>query len=659
MDDGRRRVAIEGVTPEIDGGRFAIKRTIGEQVVVDADAFCDGHDEIAVVLLYRHETEQGWRETPMRPRGNDRWQGNFSVDRLGHYCYSVEAWVDHFRSWARDLAKRIAAGQNVAVDLRIGAALVTAAASRATGDDASRLEAIAATLTAGGAAAPELALSAELADLMRAYPDRSTTTRYERELPVVADPERARFSAWYEFFPRSTAPEPGRHGTFKDAEGWLTYVQQMGFDTLYIPPIHPIGRLYRKGRNNAVTAQPGDPGSPWAIGAREGGHKSVLLELGTLDEFRHFVSRARDLGIEVAMDIALQCAPDHPYVKEHPDWFKGRPDGTIQYAENPPKKYQDIYPFDFETPDWRALWEELKSIFLFWSEQGVHVYRVDNPHTKPFPFWEWCIAEVKRAYPETIFLSEAFTRPRVLYRLAKVGFTQSYNYFPWRNTKCELTEYLTEITQSEVREYARPNLWTNTQDILTETLQLGGRAAFQSRFILAATLGSSYGIFGPSFELCESTPREPGVEEYRDSEKYEVRHWDLTRPDSLKDLIGRVNRIRRENPALHFNHTLRFHPTDNESLICYSKTSPNRANAIVVVVNLDPHHTQAGWIDLQLEELGLSAEQPFQVHNLLSDARYLWHGSRNYVELNPHSVPARIFRIVPRVRTERDFEYFF
>lgn len=656
VEDGRRRVAIECVRPELDGGRFAIKRTIGERVDVEADAFADGHDELTVLLLHRHESAADWSETPMAPLGDDRWRGGFAIERLGQYRYTVTAWVDRFGSWSRDLGKRIAAGQDVGVDLKIGAGLVEAAAERASSQDGARLKRIARELAAAREGAADHARSEELAALMAGYADRSLATCYPRELAVTADPERARFSAWYEFFPRSCGARPGQHGTLKDAAARLQYVQQLGFDTVYLPPVHPIGRTSRKGRNYAVTAEPGDVGSPWAIGGPEGGHKAIHPQLGTIEDFRDFVRRAHSLGIEIAMDIAFQCSPDHPYVKEHPAWFIRRPDGTIQYAENPPKRYQDIYPFDFETEDWRALWDELLSVFLFWIEQGVRTFRVDNPHTKALPFWEWCLGEVRRRHPAATFLSEAFTRPKVMYRLAKLGFSQSYNYFPWRNTKQELTAYLIEVTKGEVSEYFRPSLWPNTPDILPEPLQLGGRAAFMARFVLAATLGASYGIYGPAFELGVNEPREPGLEVYRDSEKFELRLWNLDQPDSLRDLIARVNRARRENAALHWNHTLRFHPTDNDHLICYSKT--RGTNAVLVVVNLDPHHTQAGWIDLDLAALGLGEEQPFQVHNLLSDARYRWHGARNYVELNPHTVPARIFKLLPRAaNVERSFEY--
>jgi starch synthase (maltosyl-transferring) len=474
----------------------------------------------------------------------------------------------------------------------------------------------------------------------------------------VADRERARFGAWYEMFPRSCAQEPGRHGTFRDCERRLDYVASMGFDVLYLPPIHPIGRTHRKGKNNDPVAAPGDVGSPWAIGAKEGGHKAVHPDLGTLEDFRRLVEKARERGLEVALDLAYQCSPDHPWVEEHPQWFRWRPDGRVQYAENPPKKYEDIYPIYFENESWKELWDELRSVVDFWIDQGVRIFRVDNPHTKPFRFWEWMIGEVKREHPEVVFLAEAFTRPRVMYQLAKLGFTQSYTYFAWRNTKRELTEYLRELTRTEVREYFRPNLWPNTPDILTEPLQYGGRAVFQARLVLAATLGASYGIYGPAFELGEARPRTPGSEEYLDSEKYELRHWDLGRADSLRSFVARVNRIRRENPALHANDRLRFHHIDNEQLIAYSKTSADLSSVVLAVVNLDPHHAHSGWLEIPVDELGLDPTQPYQAHDLLSDARYFWNGPRNFVRVDPAVVPAHVFRIRRKLRTERDFDYF-
>jgi len=478
------------------------------------------------------------------------------------------------------------------------------------------------------------------------------------EYPLVVDPERARFSAWYELFPRSASSTPGAHGTFHDVEARLPYVAELGFDVLYFPPIHPIGREKRKGKNNSLAPSAEDVGSPWAIGAAEGGHKSLHPELGTLEDFRRLVARAREFGIEIALDIAFQCAPDHPYVKEHPEWFRWRPDGTVQYAENPPKKYQDIYPFNFETDDWRALWEELASVFEFWMAEGVRIFRVDNPHTKPFAFWEWAIARLKRQHPEAIFLAEAFTRPKVMHRLAKLGYTQSYTYFAWRNTKWELTEYFTELARGPGREYFRPNVWPNTPDILTEHLQFGGRPAFMARLVLAATLAASYGIYGPAFELLESKPRDPGGEEYLDSEKYQIRAWDLAREDSLRGFIARVNEARRDNPALQSDASLAFFPVDNEHIICYAKATPDLENVVVTVVNVDPYHTQSGWVELDLAALGVDERSPYQMHELLTGARYLWHGARNFVSLDVTRSPAQIFRLRRKVRTERDFDYF-
>lgn len=655
----RKRVVIEGVKPEIDGGRFPIKRTVGDRVRVEADIVTDGHDVIAAQLLYRREQDADWQAASMQPLVNDRWQGDFQVLELGRYRYALKGWVDRFRTWQRDLQKKVEAGQDVTVELLVGAGFIEEVQGRAA-NAARQLGKWIKILRGAGTLGDKLAaaLHPDLTRLMGQYPDELFITVYDHNLTVVVDPVKAQYSTWYEMFPRSCAAVPGRHGTFKDCEARLPYIAGMGFDVLYLPPIHPIGRTNRKGKNNQPKAEPADVGSPWAIGAAEGGHKAVHPQLGTLEDFRHFVARAREVNLEVALDIAFQGSPDHPFVREHPNWFRWRPDNTVQYAENPPKKYEDIYPFDFETEDWQALWEELKGIVLFWIEQGVHIFRIDNPHTKPFRFWEWLISGIKKDYPQVFFLAEAFTRPKAMYRLAKLGFSQSYNYFAWRNTKWELTQYLTELTRTEVREYFRPNLWPNTPDILTEYLQFGGRPAFMIRLVLAATLGASYGIYGPAFELCESRPREPGSEEYLDSEKFELRHWDIQRPDSLNDFIARVNRIRRENAALQGDWNLDFYPIDNEQLICYAKFSEDGANIILMVVNLDPHHTQGGWLELPLRELGLDPGQPYQVHDLLGEARFLWHGPRNYVELDPKTAPAYIFRLRRRVRTERDFDYY-
>jgi starch synthase (maltosyl-transferring) len=504
----------------------------------------------------------------------------------------------------------------------------------------------------------ELALGPEVSELVGKYAERRFATTYPKELALAVDRERARYGAWYEMFPRSCSSEPGRHGTLEDCASRLAYVSAMGFDVVYLPPIHPIGDTNRKGKNNSPNAERDDPGSPWAIGGPAGGHKAIHPQLGDLNDFQRLVAKAQEYNLEVALDLAFNCTPDHPYVEQHPGWFRHRPDGSVQYAENPPKKYEDIYPFDFETEEWHDLWEELKSIVLFWIGQGVRIFRVDNPHTKPFRFWEWLLKDIKREHPDVIFLSEAFTRPKVMYHLAKLGFTQSYTYFAWRNTKWELTQYFTEITQTGLRDFFRPSLWPNTPDILTEYLQFGGRAGFMTRLVLAATLGASYGIYGPAFDLMENRPKEPGSEEYLGSEKYEIRDWDIDSRHSLKDFIGRMNFIRRDNPALQSDWSLSFHNVDNEELICYSKHSEDLSNIILVVVNLDPHHTQSGWVDLSLETLGFDYDQAYQVHDLLSGSRYPWRGPRNYVELDPRLVPAHVFRMRRRVRTERDFDYF-
>jgi starch synthase (maltosyl-transferring) len=657
---GRSRVVIEQVTPEIDHGHFPIKRSLGEGVVVEAAIFCDGHDVLSAVLKYRAEKNSDWSEEPMQPLVNDLWRSEFAITQLDAYRYTIEAWINQFASWQRDLQKKIDAQQDVAVELLMGAELVAETAKRATGADAGELQQWAQQFRAANlknADALKLAFDTRLVELMGRHPDRRHSTIHKPELRVLVDAERTRFSTWYELFPRSTG-EPGHHGTFKNCEAQLERIARMGFDVLYLPPIHPIGTSFRKGKNNNVKCQPDDVGSPWAIGSSEGGHKSIHPGLGTLEDFHQLVSHARQMGIEIALDIAFQCAPDHPYISQHPEWFRRRPDGTIQYAENPPKKYQDIVPFDFECEAWESLWLELKSIFDFWIAQGVKIFRVDNPHTKAFPFWEWCLGELRTEHPDLIFLAEAFTRPHVLNRLAKIGFTQSYNYFPWRNTKDELTSYFTELSQSPLADFLRPSLWPNTPDILTEFLQHGGRPGFMIRLILAATLSPSYGIYGPAFELCENTPVEPGSEEYQNSEKYEIRAWDLKSPDSLEGLVAQVNRIRRENSALQFNHHLKFHATDNPQIMAYSKSTPDGTNTILTVVNLSPYYVHSGWIELSLEDLGIPASQSFQMHDQLTDARFLWHGSKNYIQLNPQILPAHIFHVRRHLRTERDFDYY-
>jgi starch synthase (maltosyl-transferring) len=658
--DGRKRVVIEGVDPEVDAGRFPIKRIVGDIVHVEVNVLGDGHDRVTCHLLFRHEDEGQPHRVKMEPLGNDRWKSSFQVNKLGDYFYTVAGSVDHFGTWRSDLIKRLDAGQDVDLELQTGGMLVEQAAKRASAQDAIQLGEWARILRtkSGDEDTKVVALDADLAAMMERYADTALESKYEKELRVAVDRERARFSSWYEMFPRSCSDVPGKHGTFQDAEKRLDYVASMGFDVLYLPPIHPIGLSFRKGKNNSVTAEPGDVGSPWAIGAETGGHTAIHPDLGTIADFKHLVAKAKSSGLEIAMDIAFQCSPDHPWVKEHPLWFKHRADGSIQYAENPPKKYQDIYPLDFESEDWTGLWDALKNVFVFWIEHGVRIFRVDNPHTKAFPFWEWAIGDIKRQYKDVLFLAEAFTRPRVMERLAKLGFSQSYTYFTWRNTKQEITEYLGQLFDTDVKEYFRPNFWPNTPDILPEQLQIGGKPAFMSRLVLAGTLGTNYGIYGPAYELLENVPAKRGGEEYLNSEKYELKQWDLDDQKSLAPLIRAVNRARHENPALQNNHELFFHATDNPYLICYSKRSVEGDNTVLVVVNLDPVHLQAGWVDLDLEKLGLNPHEPFQIYDQLVDQRYLWQGSRNYVELSPFEIPAHVLRVMRRIRTEKDFDYY-
>jgi starch synthase (maltosyl-transferring) len=657
------RVVIERVSPEVDAGRFPIKRATGERVRVRASIFTDGHDRLSAVVRHRPDSRRPWSEVPMRALPNDRFEAEFAVGAPGTHEYTLEAWIDRFGSWRAGLGKKTEAGVDVSSELLEGAVLVEQAAARAAeagcGTDAQWLAAKAGFLRGpeGAAIRAEAALETELGDAMQRHPDRSRAATLGRVLGVQVEGARARSGAWYEFFPRSCAPEPGVHGTFRDCEARLDYVASMGFDVVYLPPIHPIGRTHRKGPNNTPTAGPDDPGSPWAIGSEEGGHKAVNPALGSLADFDRLVARARELGLEIALDLAFQCSPDHPYVEKHPEWFRHRPDGSIQYAENPPKKYQDIYPLEFECEHWRELWEELASVVFFWIDHGIGIFRVDNPHTKPFAFWEWLIGEVRAKHPEVVFLAEAFTRPSVMQYLAKAGFSQSYTYFTWRNTKGEIEAYFRELFDPPLSDFMRPNLFANTPDILHEYLQSDRRAAYQVRATLAATLSSSYGIYGPVFELGVSDAL-PGTEEYLDSEKYQVRHWDLDQPWSLRDYLARLNEIRRSNPALTEGSGPEFYATDNRELVAYGRSVPDGGDTVVVVVNLDPHHPQSGWLELPVERLGLDPERPFQVHDLLGGARYLWHGRRNFVALDPQAAPAHVFRLRRRVRTERDFDYF-
>ena len=670
-EDGLRRVIVEGLSPEVDGGRYPAKRIIGDTVVVECDLIADGHDAIAGRALFRPAGAGAWQSAPLSPLGNDRWRASFLANRIGVWEVAFEAWIDPFTTWRRDTEKKRAAGQDIVVELLIGAGLLDEAAARASKDAAIPRERSsppgvaglledAARVTRDKKREPGERMAAATSELivraMDGTPDFANATPSERVLSIVVDPALARFSAWYELFPRSCGA-PNVHGTFKDVEKRLDYVAAMGFDVLYLPPIHPIGRAFRKGPNNTLTAGPDDPGSPWAIGAAEGGHKAVHPQLGTLADFEHLVAAARGNKLEIALDIAFQVSPDHPYVKEHPDWFVQRPDGTIQYAENPPKKYQDVYPFDFTCKDWQGLWTELLDVFLFWVARGVKIFRVDNPHTKALPFWEWCIAEIKTRHPDVIFLAEAFTRPKLMYALAKGGFSQSYTYFTWRNTKAEFQAYVRELVTPPVSEFYRPNFWPNTPDILPEHLQHGEKPTFQLRLVLAATLSSNYGMYGPAFELMEQVPR-PGSEEYVDNEKFQLRSWNTDDPSSLRDVITLVNRVRRENAALQQTSRITFHTTDNDALMAYSKRTDDFGNVVLVVANMDPRHKHGGWLELDLAELGVRPGETFQVHDVFSGARFMWTGARNYVELDPLLFPASLFVVRRKVRSEHDFEYF-
>jgi len=674
--EGRKRVVIEAVKPQVDCGRHPVRRFLGDRVTVTAVVFGDGHDLVAGRLLYRHQNDRRWQSVPLVCEGNDLWSASFPVDKLGSWRYAVQAWVDHIGTWCADLTKRLSAqtsnpsassapgggatrsnpssgsatpppneAQDIPLALRTGAQLLREAAKRAKGSDQLALNEIVLSLSwiaDKDALSYEQPVTPEICGMGNKYPDLALATRTE-DLPLWVDRERARFSSWYELFPRSASPEAGRHGIFADVQERLPAIAAMGFDVLYLPPISPIGRAFRKGKNNSVAALPGEEGSPWAVGSEDGGHKAIHRALGTLTDFEQLIAAARDHGIEVALDIAFQCSPDHPWVKKYPDWFTIRPDGSIQYAENPPKKYQDIYPINFESPDWRNLWENLHEVFDHWIRHGIHIFRVDNPHTKALPFWEWVIAEIHKAHPDVIFLAEAFTRPHVMYGLAKLGFTQSYTYFTWRTQKDELEQYFGEITKPPVSDFFTPNLWPNTPDILHASLQTGGRPAFMQRLILAATLGANYGIYGPAFELGENKPIREGSEEYLNSEKYEIRHWNLNAAESIGPLITRVNRIRRENIALQSDLSLHFHRIDNVQLLCYSKRAGT--NTLLMAVNLDAHNEQIGWTDLDLEVLGLASDARFEVEDLLTGALYTWNGRRNYVALRPAEMPAHILLI--------------
>lgn len=639
---GKARVIIENVQPLVDVGLFPAKRTIGETVQVSASIYGDGHDHIRASVLYKKSGEDKWNTIELKPTYNDEWQATFNVEEQGTYFFTIHAWIDHFDTWYDGFKKKAAAKIDVKVELMEGALFLKTLAENGKANLlnlATKLED-----TSKYQQAIELVLSEGFGQIVKDYPLKENETQLDHEIEILVEHTKANFSSWYEFFPRSSSFEAGKHGTFLDCIRLLPRVAAMGFDVLYFPPIHPIGKLNRKGKNNNVKALKGEPGSPWAIGSDEGGHKSILPALGTLEDFKKLVAEAKKLNIDVALDIAFQCAPDHPYVTEHPDWFKQRPDGSIQYAENPPKKYQDIYPFNFETDDWRNLWDELKSVFFYWIEQGVTIFRIDNPHTKPIPFWHWVIIEVQKVHPDVIFLAEAFTRPKIMSSLAKVGFTQSYTYFTWRVSKQEIVSYMNELVLGPSRNYFRPNFWPNTPDILPFYLQMKGENSFMFRYALAATLSSNYGVYGPSYEFYENMPME-GKEEYYNSEKYEVRHYDWKKTNRMTDIMSLLNKIRKENAALQSTWNLQFCPIENDQLIAYLKATDDLSNIILTIVNLDPVGKQSGYVQLPKARLGLGDKVNVKLHDLITDEHYTWTQEWNFVELSPGKMSFHLFKL--------------
>jgi starch synthase (maltosyl-transferring) len=644
ISEGRTRVVIEKVSPEINEGQFAIKAIPGEEIHVEADIFGDGHDYVTARLLHKHESETEWTEVGMTLINNDRYEADFAVKKQGSYAYTIEAWVDHIDTWQHETSLKIKDGQQVPLELLMGADFLTSMLTKATEKDRPLIEEAIQLFRDPNRSenANQLAMSFQITEWLHRYPERSYAKWY-RELPLYVDRAKAGFSAWYSMFPRSTAPNPGEHGTFKGQISQLNRIANLGFDVLYITPIHPIGHQFRKGKNNSVNCKSGEPGVPYAIGSELGGHDAINPDLGTLEEFKALVAAANDYGIEIAMDLAIQCSPDHPWVKEHPEWFKIRPDGSIQYAENPPKKYQDIYPINFESDNWEGLWLELRRILLLWAEWGVRIIRVDNPHTKAFDFWGWVIAEVRKEFPDMLFLAEAFTRPKVMQQLAKQGFSQSYTYFTWRNQKHELIEYMTELTKSDMKHYLRPNFWPNTHDINPYLLQSGHEPYFLTRYFMAATLSSNYGIFGPTFEFMEHDAY-PGKEEYLNSEKYEIKHWDWQHETKLTYLIRIINQIRRDNTALQLTNNIEFCTVENDQMLAYLKTHPD-GNQLLCVVNLDGYNSQIGMVKVPLDLIQKNEWEEYQVHDLITGSKYTWKGEWSYTELNPSILPFHLFRI--------------
>jgi starch synthase (maltosyl-transferring) len=643
--DATARAVIENIQPQIDCGKYAIKRVPGERVDISASVFGDGHDHVNAVLLHRKLGSKNWIESHFEELDNDEWFGHFLVTETGMYEYAVAAWIDHPLTWHHGIAKKAEAGEIIELELRIGAEYLRKIAKTSSAIDKKFLIDTAKLFETKSLyhEALVIAKSDRLIEMLEALPLRENVS-YSNSYPLVVERQKAAFSNWYEFFPRSASPDKSRGGTFKDCIQVLSYVEELGFDTLYFPPIHPVGEAHRKGKNNSTTSHPGEPGSPWAIGSRLGGHKSINPELGTMADFKALVKAAKQKGIEIALDLAYQCSPDHPYVKEHPQWFKWRPDGTVQYAENPPKKYQDVLPLNFETDDWENLWNELKSIVEFWIDKGIRIFRVDNPHTKPFVFWEWLMAEMRKNHPDVIFLSEAFTRPKIMARLAKVGFQQSYSYFTWRKTSKDLKEYLHDLTQTEMRQYFRANFWPNTPDILPYYLQNTGHAHSAIRYSLASTLSSNYGMYGPVYEFLENEAM-PAKEEYYNSEKYEIRHWNWDTSSEMHKLIKKVNQIRRDNPAFHTTFNIKFCETDNEQLLAYLKVTDDGSNCILTVVNLDPLHMQHGWVNIPTDFFDAHHGQSLELVDLMDDSNYHWNRQWNYVELDPRLMPMHIFKL--------------
>lgn len=643
MNEKRNRAVIENISPLVSSGKHAVKRVKNEKLSIEADVFADGHDVVNSWLFYKHKSEKKWKNTPLAHIVNDRWQVDLIPEKEGMYTYYLEAWVDYALNWQHELRRKVKGGQNVEVELLDGLQYLKPLESL-TGTEKKFVKDCASTFQNKKkyTEALGLAQSEELETLFRKYPFKTFSTR-TNDFNLWIDRDRGGFSSWYEFFPRSSGKGDG-HSTLKDAAKRLDYVKDMGFDVIYLPPIHPIGFDHRKGKNNATKSNKDDVGSPWAIGSKHGGHKDVHPDLGTVEDLKRLSEKANKLDMEIAMDFAIQCAPDHPYVKDHPQWFKWRPDGTVQYAENPPKKYQDILPINFECDDWENLWKELLSIPLFWIKQGVKIFRVDNPHTKPYRFWEWLISEIHSKHPDVIFLSEAFTRPKVMHQLAKVGFTQSYTYFTWRNDKHELSEYINEL-QTKSRDFFRPNFWPNTPDILPFELQQPNEASYLSRFFLAATLSSNYGMYGPVFEnmVYQSVP---GKEEYWNSEKYQIENHNWEIDTKLKQVIKLVNQIRREHPALQDTFNAKLCSIENDQIIAYFKANKDKGDYMLFAVNLDPYYKQGGWVEVPLNDLNIDPDTSYTVKDLVTQSSYEWKGPWNYIELNPHGLPFHCFQII-------------